>query len=190
MSHEQVKLKVMSDAGVATDQSNHTSVHAMPAILRRQAALLAKNLHRSCRNSQGIGELGRDAAFMEAWHISDRRCGHAPVDVVVQPHLIAGPLALAVHTVFAGAHRPPAAVGVGDHVILAVVRVAAGADPGDLGRLRPRRTGGDGAAAVVAVPPDRRLCGHAAIVDVVTGPYSSAMFGSCPLLVHAGLVLE
>src|SRR5690606_16208224 len=73
--------------------------------------------------------------------------GHAPVDVVVQPHAVAGTLAFAAEAGGGGGDRRlAAAVVVGHQVVLAIVGVAAGTDPGHLGGLAAGRAGGQGAA--------------------------------------------
>src|ERR1043165_3848070 len=75
---------------------------------------------------------------------------HAPVDVVVRAHPIAGTLALVVVALAFATGALAAAVVVRDEVVAAIGRVLAGAGPADLGSLGARRALRGAAAAAAA----------------------------------------
>src|SRR5690242_2380071 len=91
---------------------------------------------------------GRDRAVIHRALVA-----HAPVDVVVHAHLIAGPLADVVVAKATTARRDAAAVRVADQVVAAVEMAAARADPDHLRRLGAGWARGHAAAAAAAQEP-------------------------------------
>jgi hypothetical protein len=90
--------------------------------------------------------------------------GHAPVDVVMHTHAIAGALAFVKVTQAAAAGDFAAAVVVAHQIIFAVLRVLTGADPGDFGHFRARRALTHGSTATVTDKAIQR-----AVAPIVAG---------------------
>lgn len=78
--------------------------------------------------------------------------GHAPIDVVMDAHSVAGPFAFIEVAETTAATGGATAIVVADQVIPSIVRVVAGADPGDFGNFGSWRAGRDGAATTRAKP--------------------------------------
>ena len=75
---------------------------------------------------------------------------HAPVDVVVHAHPVAGPFALVLVAEATAAGRDAAAVVVTDEIVLAVLGIETSADPGHRRRFGAGRAARDGTAAAGA----------------------------------------
>src|SRR6185369_10599729 len=76
--------------------------------------------------------------------------GHAPVNVVMNAHLIARALALIGVAFALAAARPAAAISIADQIVLLILAVEAGAHPADLRHFRARRAFMARAAAAAA----------------------------------------
>ena len=66
--------------------------------------------------------------------------GHTPIDVVVNPHVVAGSVTMVRIAETPAAGRHAAAVAVAEQVVFPVGRVVAGANPGHIGRSGAGRT--------------------------------------------------
>jgi hypothetical protein len=92
------------------------------------------------------------------------RVGHAPVDVVVNTHAVAGALAFVEVAQAAAAGDFAAAIVVADQIGFAVLGILARADPSDFGDFRSRRTLAEGAAAAVTEEAIQR-----AVAPIIAG---------------------